>query len=209
MLALHSCALTCAHYPYKSPCACVPACVHRCSTAGRGGCERAPASQSSMTMMARYIIWQSDGAAGSGLGAPVAAVLLALEQQPLARGGGPGAPSSGRARAASGHQLSSSRQSFADSTTPLGMLVADPVGRPQCRVPHAAVPQDTGLTQPLASLNAAPHPPRRHSARFRNPYAHGGAKTSGGLPSGRVAGATPPCRGHAKRETARAMSPLR
>jgi len=105
-----------------------------------------------MAIMARYIIWQSDGAAGSGLGAPVAAAPPALEQ-----------------RAASGHQLSSSRQSSADSTTPLGTLVADPAGRPQCRVPHTALPQDTGPTQLLASLNAAPQLPRRHSARFTNP----------------------------------------
>ncbi len=165
-------ALLCAHLrsPRAHATLCLQrACVQRCSTAGRGGCEGAPASQSSMAMMARYIIWQSDGAAGSGLGAPVAAAPLALEKQPLARRAGPGAPSSRRARAASGHQLSSSRQSSADSTTPLGTLVADPVGRPQCRVPHMAVPQDTGLTQPLACLNAAPQPPRRHSARFTNP----------------------------------------
>jgi len=122
-----------------------------------------------MAIMARYIIWQSDGAAGSGLGAPVAAAPPALEQRPAARGGGPGAPSSARARSASGHQLSSSRQSSADSTTPLGTLVADPAGRPQCRVPHTALPQDTGPTQLLASLNAAPQLPRRHSARFTNP----------------------------------------
>ncbi len=120
-------------------------------------------------MMARYIIWQSGGAAGCGLGGPVAAAPQALEQRPPARGGGPGAPSSGRARAASGHQLSSSRQSSADSTTPLGTLVADPAGRPQCRVPHAALPQDIGLTQPLAFLNALPQLSCRQSARFTKP----------------------------------------
>ncbi len=53
---------------------------------------------------------------------------------------------------------------------------------------------------------AALKPPRRLAALHTKPYARGGAKTSGGLPCGRMAGATPACRGQAGCESVEAAT---
>jgi len=54
---------------------------------------------------------------------------------------------------------------------------------------------------------AALKPPRRLAALHTKPYARGGAKTSGGLPCGRVAGCcAPACRRQAGCETVRAAT---
>ncbi len=133
-----------------------PACIQRHSTAKCGACARAPASQSSMAMTTRRPTSPCSGAAGGRLGAPAAgapsalrlpaplrAGLHSLPQRPTA-GSGPGIPASGRARAEACHQLTSSRQLCAHSTVPSSVWTADPVGLPQCRIPHAAVPPGIG-----------------------------------------------------------------
>ncbi len=150
----HGCAGTRKHPLCNRSQAAHVACLSGSSTARRAVRTHAPASQSSNAMMHRHVPWSVGGAAGSAPGAPTTAQLLgpacrapAPSCRALTRStpapafnSGPRVHAAGAGCSAVRHHASSSRQVLDDSTTPLGTLVDDPAGLPQCRVPHMSVP---------------------------------------------------------------------